>query len=169
MTRLTASAAAAAAELMRMMPCHSFRCCRLRPFVTCLSKPVLQTCLVFLLRPHQKMMIVLFSRKRWVGGEEFKKNNFYRRIGMKNESMEQLNALKSCTFSPGAIWSEQQVMSMVTIHVLAIRKTRNLNPESFKRNFNGLKNNLKNKKWGRGRFRGSAGDDHQLCSLWGLT
>jgi len=31
---------------------------------------------------------------------------------MKNESMEQLNALKSCHFSPGAIWSEQQVMSM---------------------------------------------------------
>jgi len=36
---------------------------------------------------------------------------------MKNESMEQLNALKSCPFSPGAIWSAQQVMLMVKIHV----------------------------------------------------
>jgi len=36
---------------------------------------------------------------------------------MKNESMEQLNALKLCPFSPGAIRSEQQVMSMVKIHV----------------------------------------------------
>jgi len=39
---------------------------------------------------------------------------------MKNELMEQLNALKSCPFSPGAIWSEQQVMSMVKIHVQVI-------------------------------------------------
>jgi len=36
---------------------------------------------------------------------------------MKNESMEKLNALKSCPFSPGAIWSEQQVISTVKIHV----------------------------------------------------
>jgi len=50
---------------------------------------------------------------------------------MKNESMEQLNALKSCPFSPGAIWSEQQVMSMAR-----------LNPESFKCTFNGFKRNL---------------------------
>jgi len=35
---------------------------------------------------------------------------------MKNESMEQLNALKSCPFSPCAIRSKQ-VMSMVKIHV----------------------------------------------------
>jgi len=42
---------------------------------------------------------------------------FYGRIGMKNESMEQLNAWKSCPFSPGAIGSEQQVMSLVKIHV----------------------------------------------------
>jgi len=34
---------------------------------------------------------------------------------MKNESMEQLNALKSCRFSPDAIRSEQQVMSMVKV------------------------------------------------------
>jgi len=51
------------------------------------------------------------------GGQEFLKIIFYRRIGMKKESMEQLNALKSCPFNPGAIWSEQQVMSMVKIHV----------------------------------------------------
>jgi len=36
---------------------------------------------------------------------------------MKNESMEQLKALKSCPFSAGAIKSEQQVTSMVKIHV----------------------------------------------------
>jgi len=83
---------------------------------------------------------------------------------MKNELVEQLNALKSCPFSPGVIWSEQQVMSIVKMHVPVfiiwsfreiqngafsewfrvklgrIWKTRN--PESFKRNFNGFKNNL---------------------------
>jgi len=82
---------------------------------------------------------------------------------MKNELMEQLNALKSCPFSPGAIWSEQQVMSMVKIHVayrylLYDKKpgwileaavsnfidnkhfgsSPRLNPESFKQNFNGF-------------------------------
>jgi len=51
------------------------------------------------------------------GRTEFKKM-FYGWIGKKNESVEQLNALKSCPFSPGAIWSEQQVMSVVKIHVL---------------------------------------------------
>jgi len=34
---------------------------------------------------------------------------------MKNESMEQLNALKSCPFGPGAIWNEQHMMSMLKI------------------------------------------------------
>jgi len=47
---------------------------------------------------------------------------------MKNESMKQLNALKSCLFSPGAIWSEQQVVSMVKIHVPIIRKTQKFKP-----------------------------------------
>jgi len=56
-------------------------------------------------------MIVLFSKKRWVGGN-FLKTIFYGRTGMKNESMKQLNAWKSCLFSPGAIQSEQ-VMSVV--------------------------------------------------------
>jgi len=54
---------------------------------------------------------------------------------MKNESMEQLNALKSCRFSRGVMWSEQKVMSMVKIHVPVIWKMQNFNPESFKRNF----------------------------------
>jgi len=36
---------------------------------------------------------------------------------MKSESIGQLNALKSCHFSPGAILSEQQVMPMVKVHV----------------------------------------------------
>jgi len=62
-----------------------------------------RTTCVAVVRPHlKKLVIVLFSRKRWVGGNIFK-NNFYRRIGTKNESMEQLNALKSCPFSPGVI------------------------------------------------------------------
>jgi len=101
------------------------------------------------IRPHfKKLAIILFLRKRWIGEEEFKKK-IYRQFGMKNESMEQVNALKSCPFSPGAIWSEQQVMSMVKIHVPVIWKTRNLNPESSKCSFNGflkkfnLKKNLK--------------------------
>jgi len=70
---------------------------------------------------------------------------------MKSESLEQLNALKACPFSPGAIWSEQQVLSVVKIHVPVMRKTRNLNPESFKHNFNGYKR-IQVEKMGSGRF-----------------
>jgi len=43
-----------------------------------------------------------FLEKKGGSGENLK-NYFYRRIGMKNESVEQLNALKSCRFSRGAI------------------------------------------------------------------
>jgi len=115
--------------------------------------------------------------------EEFFKIIFYRRIGMKNESMKQLNSLKSCPFSPGAIWSEQQVMSVVQIHVPVILvydkkcgwileaavsnfvdnkhfcTSSRLNPESCKRNFNGFKNiNLKKIKNAVGAvFTGRAG------------
>jgi len=78
--------------------------------------------------------------------------------------MEQLNALKSCPFSPGAIRSEQQVVSMVKIHVPVIRKTKNLKPESFKRKFKKV-NWKKIFKWGWGRFRGSGGDERQLYFL----
>jgi len=99
--------------------------------------------------------------------------------------MEQLNVLKSCPFSPGAIWSEQQVMSIVKIHLPVLLYDKKiwlntrcnfvdnkhfctsprLNAESFKCNFNGFKRNLtwkKIKNWGRGRFRGSGWDNHQL-------
>jgi len=39
-----------------------------------------------------------------------------------------------------------------------IQKTLNLNPESFKRNFNGFKKNLTCEKWGQGHlFAGQAG------------
>jgi len=49
---------------------------------------------------------------------------------------------------------------MVKIHVPVIRKTRNVNPKSFNRNFNGFKkiNLRKNKKYGVGAvFAGRAG------------
>jgi len=112
-----------------------------------------------IISPHLKIGDCLFVEEEVGRGRSFKKY-FYRWIGMKNESMEQLNALKSCPFSPGAIWSEQHVMSVVKIHVYRcsfreiqngafsewfqvkprqIRKTQNLNPESFKRNFVGFK------------------------------
>jgi len=63
---------------------------------------------------------------------------------MKNESVEQLNALKSCPFSPGCDmkWTTSDVSSENTCTgISVIQKTQNLNPESFKCSFNRFKKN----------------------------
>jgi len=74
---------------------------------------------------------------------------------MKNKSVEQLIALKSIPFSPGEIWSEQHVMSMVKIHVPVIQKAWNLNCSHLSIILTDFKNNTW--KWGRVIFAGRVG------------